>query len=272
MFFNATNGNIIIENGNMDFISFGKGEKVLIMIPGLSDGLKTVKGMANVMARMYKCFAKSHRVYILSRKNNMDKGYSTRDMAADYKVALEKLGVLKADVLGVSQGGMIAQYLAIDYPDLVEKLVLAVTLSKQNETVESIISSWIKMAEKDDYRSLFIDIAEKSYTEKRLRKYRPLYPLLSKIGKPKCFNRFIIQANACMTHNAYDELDKINCPTLVIGGDSDKITGSGTSEEIAGKIKNSKLIIYHGFGHSVYDEVKDLNQTVLKFLNTIGGY
>ena len=38
----------------MDFISFGKGDKVLVMIPGLSDGLKTVSGMAVVMAMMYK--------------------------------------------------------------------------------------------------------------------------------------------------------------------------------------------------------------------------
>lgn len=37
---------------------------------------------------------------------------------------------MKAEVMGVSQGGMIAQYLAIDYPELVEKLVL-VTSSKQ---------------------------------------------------------------------------------------------------------------------------------------------
>ena len=267
MLFNAKNGNVEIENGNMDFISFGEGDKVLIMIPGLSDGLKTVKGMANVMAMMYKCFAKSHKVYVISRKNNLEKRYSTRDMAADYKTAMEKLGIIKADVLGVSQGGMIAQYIAIDYPELVEKLVLVVTLSKQNETVERVVGSWIKMAEKDDYRSLFIDTAEKSYTEKRLRKYRPFYPLLSKIGKPKSFERFIIQANACITHNAYDELEKINCPTLVIGGDSDKVTGTGTSEEIAGNIQNSMLIIYQGFGHSVYEEAKDFNTKVMEFIN-----
>ena len=44
MFYNAANGNIIIGNTDMDYISFGKGDKNLIMIPGLGDGLKTVKG------------------------------------------------------------------------------------------------------------------------------------------------------------------------------------------------------------------------------------
>ena len=123
------------------------------------------------------------------------------------------------------------------------------------------------MVEKNDYKSLFIDTAEKMYTEKRLKKYRPLYPLLTKIGKPKCFDRFIIQANACIIHDAYDELDKIKCPTLVIGGDCDKVTVPGTSEEIAEKIINSKLIIYPEYGHSVFEEAKDFNERVKEFLS-----
>ena len=128
MLFNAENGNINIENGDMDFVSFGNGEKILIMIPGLSDGLRTVKGMAVNLAYMYRCFSDSHTVYVISRKNKIEKGYSTRDMAADYRAAMSKLGISKADIVGVSQGGMIAQYIAVDYPDVVGKLVLAVTL------------------------------------------------------------------------------------------------------------------------------------------------
>ncbi|MCL2052680.1 MAG: alpha/beta hydrolase, partial [Lachnospiraceae bacterium] len=112
----------------------------------------------------------------------------------------------------------------------------------------------------------FIDTTEKSYTEKRLKKYRLIYPLLSKIGKPKDFSRFIIQANACISHNAYGEIEKIKCPTLVIGVDNDKVLGL-SSEEITEKIENSKLIIYEGFGHGVYEEAKDFNRRVLDFLS-----
>ena len=46
MFYNAKNNNIKIEQSDMDYISFGKGNKNLIIIPGLGDGLRTVKGMA----------------------------------------------------------------------------------------------------------------------------------------------------------------------------------------------------------------------------------
>jgi len=268
MFNSAANGSIKIGSTDMDYISFGKGNKSLIMIPGLGDGLKTVKSAATAIALMYKCFASSYKVYILSRKNRIETGYSTRDMAKDCKIAMEELCISRADVFGISQGGMIAQYLAIDYPDLVNKLVLAVTLSKQNETVQNVVRSWIKMAEANDYKSLLIDTTEKLYTERRLKKYRPLYPLLVKIGKPKDFSRFIIQAGSCISHDSYSELVKINCPTLVIGVEKDKVVGINTSEEIAGKIENSKLIIYKGFEHGVYEEAKDFNRQILEFLRS----
>lgn len=268
MFYNAKNENIEIGNTDMDFISFGKGDKCLIMIPGIGDGLKTVKGMAIAMAMMYKCFANLYKVYVFSRKNHLEKGCSTRDMAADYKIAMEKLGILQADIVGISQGGMIAQYIAIDYPKAVRKLVLAVTLSKQNETVQEVIGDWIIMAELNNYKNILIDSIEKSYTEKRLKKYRLLYPLLGRIGKPKNLNRFIIQANSCINHNSYCDLHSIKCPTLVIGADNDKVVGIKSSEEIARKVENSMLIIYKGFGHGVYEEAKDFNTRILEFLTS----
>ena len=107
---------------------------------------------------------------------------------------------------------------------------------------------------------------EKTFTEDKLKKYRVLYPILTRVGKPKNFNRLIVQANACLHHNTYDELDKIKCPTLVIGGDSDKVVGKNASKEMAIRINKSKLILYKGLGHGAYEEAKDFNQQVLSFL------
>lgn len=122
------------------------------------------------------------------------------------------------------------------------------------------------MAEREAYRDLMIDTAEKSYTEKYLKKYRLFYPLLGVVGKPKDFTRFLIQAKSCLHHNAYAELDKILCPTLVIGGDCDKIVGAGASRELADGIGKSELFIYSGFGHGVYEEAEDFNGRVKEFL------
>ena len=109
MFYHAKNGNLKIDETDMDYISFGNGKKKLVMIPGLGDGLKTAKGMAIPFAILYRSFAKDYTVYVFSRKNRLDEGYTTRDMAKDLHKAMSKLGIERADIVGVSQGGMIAQ-------------------------------------------------------------------------------------------------------------------------------------------------------------------
>ena len=245
---------------------FGRGQKPLVIIPGLSDGLMTVKGRAIVLALYYRQFAQKFKVYVFSRKYELEKGYTIRDMAKDQKAAMEKLGIESAYVMGLSQGGMISQYLAIDYPEVVEKLIIGVSISKKNEIVHNTVCRWIKMAETNDYRALVIDTMENTYTPETLKKYRPVYPVISRIGKPKDFSRFIIQANACINHHAYNELEKIKCPTLVIGGDSDKVVGKSASEEMAERISGSKLIVYEGLGHGAYEEGKDFSRQVMAFL------
>lgn len=266
MFYNAKNGNIEIDNADMNYISFGHGSKKLIMIPGLGDGLRTVKGMAIPFAFMYREFARDYEVYVFSRKNQLEEGYSTRDMARDVRKAMKILRIEKADIVGVSQGGMIAQYLAIDSPEVVNKLVLVVTLARQNETIHRVIGEWIKMAKADDYKSLMRDNFEKMYTEKALKKYGLFYPILCRVGKPKDFHRFLVMAHACLTHNSYKELDKIKAPTLIIGADSDQVVGRKASIELAEAIRGAKLHMYQNIGHAAYEEAKDFNAIVREFL------
>ena len=80
------------------------------------------------------------------------------------------------------------------------------------------------------------------------------------------FDRFIVQANACINHNAYDKLDKIKCPTLIIGAKEDGVLGIVGSEELAKGIENSELYIYENYSHGVYEEAKDFNDRVLEYL------
>jgi pimeloyl-ACP methyl ester carboxylesterase len=266
MLSNAKNGTVAVGDTEMDYITFGKGKEILIILPGLGDGLATVKGTALPFAIGYRAYAANYKVYVFSRKNKIKEGYSTREMAKDQAEAMNALDIPQANIMGVSQGGMIAQYLAIDYPNLVNKLILAVTLSKQNETVQKAVGGMVEMAKHRDYKSLMMDTAEKSYSEKYLKKHRFLYRLLGRMGKPKDFSRFLIQANACISHNAYHELDKIESPTLIIGGDSDKMVGADSSVEIAERIRSSELFLYKGLGHAAYEEAKDFNVRVLDFL------
>lgn len=266
MLYNAHNHNIKIGNTYMDYVSFGTGNKNLVLITGLDDGFFPIKGKALLLAVLYRIFASEYTVYVFGRKNKLTEGYSTRDMAKDQADVMQRLGILKADVIGVSQGGMIAQYIAIDYPDLICRLVLAVTSSRQNEIMQKVVNRWIQLAGREDFKNLLIDSAEKAYSKKSLKKIRLFYPFLDLVKKPESFERFLIQADACLKHDAYAELYKISCPTLILGGRIDQIVGAAASRELAKEISNSKLYIYKDYGHTVYAEAKDFNARILHFL------
>ena len=249
-----------------DYVSFGKGNKPLIMIPGLGDGLKTVRGMGFVMHYLYRQVAKDYKVYVISRKNEFSNGYTTRDMALDMKAVMESLQIRRADIIGISQGGMIAQHLAIAHPQMVNKLILVVSSARCNDTLQESINTWIDLAASNNFPALLQDTLERTYTQKYMNRIKPVLPLLSRIGKPSSFKRFLILADACLQHDAYEELDKITAPTLVIGGDADRVVGHYAAEELAHKITGSSLIIYNGLGHGAFDEAGDFYQRILEFL------
>lgn len=266
MFYNAKNGRLKIDDTDMDYISFGYGKKNLIIIPGLGDGLMTVRGKALPFAWMYRMFAKEFKVYVFSRKNELKKGYTIRDMARDQKLAMEQLGIKKASFVGVSQGGMIAEYVTIDYPEMVEKLVLVVTIARQNEIIQEAVNNWIQLARQKRYGKVMRDVTVRMYTEEYIHKYRFILPLMELYPGPRNHKRFLIMANSCITHELYERLGEIKAPTLVIGGEKDITVGGEASREIAAKIKNSKLVMYKEYGHGLYSEAKDFNRRVYHFL------
>ena len=265
MFYGAKNDSIKIDNTEIEYIVFGNGTKPLVMIPGLGEGLKTVKGTAVPFALMYHEVAKEYKVYCFSRRNVLPEGFTTKDMADDLYFCMCELGIEKAMVLGVSLGGMVVQQLAIHHPEVVEKLILTVTIARQNDTVQQMTAKWMDYAKEDRHKDIMIDTSENSYTEEYLKKLRPLYGLLGNVGKPKNFDRFLIMAQAGRSHDVYEELEKITCPTLVIGGRQDKIVGPTASDELAAKIPGSELYVYEDYGHGLYEEAKDFVPRVLEF-------
>ncbi len=266
MLYNAKNGTLSIGDTTMDYIRFGSGERVLVMLPGLGDGLRSMKGTALPMAFMYRVFCKDFTVYAFSRKNKLPEGYTTRDMAKDQAEAMEQLGIEKAHIFGVSMGGMIAQCLAIDYPEKVDKLILTVTCAKPNPILTESVNEWVSCAKRGDHAGFMDSNLRRIYSEDYYRKNKWLAPIVGKLTKPKSYDRFYVQADACLTHNAYEHLKGIKAPTLVIGGEQDNALGGEASKEIAAALPCSELRMYAQWGHGLYEEAKDFNSEVLDFL------
>lgn len=114
--FHAKSGVISVAGGTMEYIRFGRGERSLVMLPGLGTSLRSIKGTELPMALMYRVFAKDFTVWAFNRIAPMPVGYSTRDMARDQAEAMEALGIGKADVFGVSMGGEASREIAARIP------------------------------------------------------------------------------------------------------------------------------------------------------------
>ena len=261
----AENKRLKLDGVKTDYICFGSGEENLILLPGVGDAFKTAEGTALPMSVLYRKF-KDYRVYLFSRRNDLPMGFTTEDMAADLAKAMDALEIEKAHVVGVSQGGMITQCLALDHPEKVDRLVLAVTCARPHKILEDIIGQWLTMAEAGDYENIMLDTAYRSYTGDYLEKNLRIYRMIAKVTKPKDFTRFRILCEACLTHDVYDRLREIEAPTYVMGGGRDLIVGPEAAEELAAAIPKSDLCVYRELSHGAYEQAKDFNDRILRFL------
>ena len=262
---NIVNGCVEIGDTEMYYVSFGKGSKKIVMLPGLSDGLTTVKGKARLLVGPYKKYLKDYTIYMFSRKNKMPEDYSIQDMADDQVTAMKKLGIDKAYVCGVSQGGMIAQCIALNHPEVVEKLVLAVTAPSVNNVSHVAVSGWIKMAESGNHTELMVDTADKMYSDRYLAKNRKFFPIMAKFTKPSSYERFYRNANAILKFDVRDRLSEITADTYIIAGEDDKTVGNDPAGELKDGIPNSELYVYEGLGHGAFEEAKDFYDRIFTF-------
>lgn len=129
----------------MQYIAFGSGEKPLVILPGLS--VKSVMESADMVEQSYSIFSKEYRVYLFDRRLNLPEDYPVWDMAEDTAQAMKALDLNSVCLYGVSQGGMMAQIIALRHPELVEKLAVCSTsygISKEQAEVfkkyESILT------------------------------------------------------------------------------------------------------------------------------------
>ena len=262
---NAKNENIIINGHDFDYISFGSGRDVLIMLPGVGDGFKTAKGMAVPFAFMYRMFAVSFRVYVFSRRNDLPDGFTSADMADDLSNIMDALDIGAAHIFGVSQGGMIAQQMAIRHPEKVKSLVLAVTAGRPTRIMRAALGSWLLMAERSEYRGIMLDTAERSYTGMYLERGKRMNKLIA-LAKPKSYERFRILCESCLSHDVYEDLPEIRCPVYIIGASLDRVLGPEASAEMHEAIPGSEIYMFEGYSHGVYEQAKDFNEMALRWL------
>jgi 3-oxoadipate enol-lactonase len=193
--------------------------------------------------------------------------YTARAMAEDAVAVLDAAGVDRAHVLGTSLGGMIAQEVALGWPDRVEKLVLVCTTAgvqgfpMPEQTVRLFASS----------ASLPFEEALRKFVENALAPDADpaLVELLvqRRLANPFDMNGWRSQAGAGMGFDSLDRLGEIRTPTLAIHGTADAVIDWRNSELLAQRIPDARVELVEGGGHLfMWEQPERFVRSVTEFL------
>ena len=152
------------------------------------------------------------------------------------------------------------------FPEKVEKLILVVTAARPNPVLTDSVTLWMEQASRGDHTALMDSNLQRIYSAGYYRKNKWMVPLLGKTTRPRSYDRFLIMAQACLDHDAYEKLPSITAPTLVMGGGRDATLGSEATEEIAAAIPQARLRVFPQWGHGLYEEAPEFHKEVLDFL------
>ncbi len=196
--------------------------------------------------------------------------YTTRMMADDAAALLEHLGVERAHVFGFSLGGMIAQELALNYPDRVDHLVINGAYARPNRAViDPWLTLWDQAYEgKVDMVAFNLWLLGWLLTPAFMSQPDLVAAALEfEDPYPASAQGVAAQTAAGRTHDTLDRLGQISAPTLVLVGAGDIVTPVVYSEELAAGIPGATLQVLDPGGHSVLFEYEEAsNDALLAFL------
>lgn len=200
-----------------------------------------------------------------------DFAYSMQDYADDCAQLLAVLAWQQVPVIGISFGGMVAQHLAISYPQHVSRLVLACT-SSGGEGGASYPLHEMQHYPPEEYARRFSLLANRSrdaaWQERNPQMHAVLVNELrnarlnlkddDKIGLQR-------QLAARMQHDTWARLPELAMPVLVCGGEFDDICPEENLRHLARQIPNAELQMFRG-GHGFYLEDPQAAPYIREFL------
>lgn len=257
---------------NLYYEVHGDGEP-LILIQGLA-------GPSRAWFFQTRAFKKHYQVIVFDNRGigKTDKSpepYSAKTMADDTLGLMDHLGIARAHVLGMSLGSLVAQELAIHYPQRVGKLILAMAMAggldradvhpdmlRAFGTEEGAIDVDMRSVDFSKVMGAVVSLA----FNKRL--YRMVHvPLAKCLMKRINVDGYSDQMEAIAGYSTLDRLHLIQAPTLLLTGTGDRLVSPSQSELLASKIPNAKLVKVEGASHAFFLEMRSrFNKEVLDFL------
>jgi pimeloyl-ACP methyl ester carboxylesterase len=177
-------------------------------------------------------------------------------MAADYARVLKAISP-NADpvsVMGLSTGGLIAQHLAAQAPELLDRLVLVVTAARLSPEGRDLVLEWRSLAARQQWTALTTAMIDVLVTSVRSKRF--IHGVMGLLGwlivkPPQHPEDFIVTMDAVLAHDTTTLLPTLRMPTLVLSGDLDPFFPASLLHETAALLPNAVLKVYQGAGHGL---------------------
>jgi len=236
----------------------------LLAIPGLSDGLAPVSD-AHALAALRPpadAFA-GFRILWVSYREPLSSEPTTEQAADDLSEFVRSVVGGPVAVYGHSMGGMTAQHLAARHPDLVDRLVLIATVTWADPGFARIIQRWADLLANGRWRAFNREAFDVSF---RGTRHAPLRRLLLALAKPPsaaAVERHLRLTRACLTHDARSVLDRVEAPTLVVGGALDPLAPPASIDELVGQLRQARRVVLPRAAHGLAEEHSRVHAAVV---------
>jgi pimeloyl-ACP methyl ester carboxylesterase len=257
-------------------------------VQGSGDPLLLIMGLGGAHAAwmlQVRSFRKHFQVITYDPRGlglSRDSGepYTMRTLADDAVAILDHLQIERSHILGMSLGGMVAQEVAIAYPDRVRKLVLAATSPGGPRQISPAMREALRIPEDIGLSQILsagdagptVNMKQAGAIVTRLSFNCSLLPwammrLARRQGSRALPDGAQRQTQASGTHDTRDRLHLIQAPTLVIVGSRDRIIPPHASEVLAEGIPNATLEVLRGAPHALnFETFWRFNPAVIRFL------
>jgi 3-oxoadipate enol-lactonase len=255
-------------NINMYYEVHGDGES-LVLIQGLSLDSSAWVNQISAFSQKYRVIVFDNRG--VGQSDSPTIPYSTEMMADDTVELLKLLNIKNAHILGFSMGGMIAQQIALKYPELVKSLILITTGAKFPARAKYLTKLWLKMLEEQvstetRLQEICLWVFTDEFFEDEARVTAAVNLGLNN-PHPQLNHGFAGQVAALLQHDTQDKINQISAPTLVLIGKDEIFIPVDFSEELATHIPNAKLVVLEQGSHNHWLEFPEpFNQAVMQFL------
>ena len=243
----------------------GQGEP-LLLVAGIGYGTWLWAKQIPELSQYFYVIAFDNRG--VGRSDKPDSEYTVPLLASDAYELLRTLHIERASLLGVSLGGFIVQQLALDHPEIINKLILCSTsFGGPNMILPAgeVLQFMAFGAGKDTFQQGLELVFPPEFLKKHPEEIALLTAPMRRNPQPRY--AYLRQFMAPLNFNSEPRLHELTMPVLVMAGEADRVVPVENSRLLAAKLPNARLVTFPNAGHLfVVERADEVNRIILDFL------